>query len=100
MDNQEKRAAANIAKLKAAGVELVTVAIAGSKTLGIAKVGESGYYVTDWPVKDYEQAKELADERNARGGITPAQAKAVELGSMFGWHTPAADVDTHAKEAR
>lgn len=96
MTNQE-REDSNIKKLKDAGVELVTIAVAGSMTLGIAKVGETGYYKTDWPVKDYKQAKEIAAERNARAGITPAQAAAVEIGSCFGWHVPGADVDSHAE---
>lgn len=89
---------ANLAKFKAAGVEIVTIAVATDSTLGLVKVGESGYYKTDWPVKDYKQAKELAAERNKLAGIAPEFAMAAMLGSAFGWDVPGADPDRHKKE--
>lgn len=32
-----------------------------------------------------------ADVLNAAAGVTPAQREAMLVGSMFGWHAPAAD---------
>ncbi len=94
VDAEEK----NLAKFRAAGIETVTVAVATSNTLGIIKIGETGYYKTDWPVKDYKQAQEMAAERNRRAGITPAQAAAAEIGSMMGWDVPGADPDAHEEK--
>lgn len=63
---------------------------AGSDHLGIVKRGELGYYRTDFPGDD-----RIARKLNDRLGVTPAQAMAMECGSMFGWHVPAADPKAH-----
>lgn len=55
------------------------------------KRGESGYYPSDWDTGDKERNVELADELNARRGVTPAQRQAMEIGSMAGWDMPGAD---------
>lgn len=55
------------------------------------KRGESGYYPSDWDTGDKERNVELADELNARRGVTPAQRQAMEIGSMAGWDVPGAD---------
>ena len=47
------------------------------------KRGESGYYTTDVAVD--------ATTANAEIGVTPAQAEAMRVGSMFGWGVPGAD---------
>lgn len=51
------------------------------------KRGEEGYYTfyTD----------KTAEELNRIAGVTPAQAMAMVSGSMFGWHTKAANPDTY-----
>lgn len=59
------------------------------KTPGTAPVlavkrGECGYY----PIHTRKSAGEL----NASLGITQEQAEAMQAGSMFGWHVPAASI--------
>lgn len=59
------------------------------KTIVIKK-GESGYY----PCKDgYEDIP--ATELNEKLGVTKGQRLAMEMGSMFGWHTKGADPNTY-----
>ena len=53
--------------------------------------GESGYTDVNDSNNSSEKNKELADGHNAEMGVTKAQAEAMITGSMFGWHTPAAD---------
>lgn len=55
------------------------------------KRGESGYYPSDWDTGDKEKNVELADELNEEMGVTPAQRRAMEIGSMAGWDVPGAD---------
>lgn len=56
----------------------------------IYKKGESGYYKTDFPANQ-ETALALAEKYNAKLGVSKAQAAAMQAGSLFGWHTPAAN---------
>ena len=51
------------------------------------KRGEEGFYTfyTD----------KTAEELNRIAGVTPAQAGAMLAGSMFGWHTKAANPDNY-----
>ena len=58
----------------------------GAPTL--IKRGVAGYWLAS-PDLD-------PDAFNARHGVTPAQAEAMEIGSMFGWDVPGADPDTWA----
>ena len=49
------------------------------------KYGEKGYFDTDIPMEDKDTMKALADNMNAKLGITKAQAAAMRAGSMYGW---------------
>ncbi len=62
------------------------------------KRGESGYYPSDWDTGDPAQNRELADYNNQELGVTDAQRKAMEAGSMFGWSCPAADPRNYPEE--
>ena len=62
------------------------------------KRGESGYYPSDWDTGDPAQNQELADYNNQRLGVTDAQRKAMEAGSMFGWNCPAADPRNYSEQ--
>ena len=62
-----------------------------TREIGIVKKGESGYYRTDLANGEPDAMKELVDSMNRKLGVTKAQAEALKAGSMFGWHTPAAD---------
>lgn len=59
--------------------------------IGIVQKGESGYYKTDIEGGKPSETKALAEEMNKKLGVSKAQAEAMKAGSMFGWHTPAAD---------
>lgn len=49
----------------------------------IAVENESGYYRTDWFWgKDFKIAQEIADERNARMGLTKKEAAMIQLSTM------------------
>lgn len=49
----------------------------------IIKNGEKGYYPSDY-MGD-------ADTLNQRMGVSKGQRKAMDMGSMFGWHTKGAE---------
>ncbi len=60
--------------------------------VGVVQKGESGYYTTVYEApSDEAEARTFVAELNAKMGVTPAQASAMEAGSMFGWTVPAAD---------
>jgi hypothetical protein len=61
--------------------------------IGIIKLGEVGYYPTEFDsqVAADEIAKQAVNEFNKKLGVTPAQAEAMKVGSMFGWDVPGAD---------
>lgn len=62
-----------------------------SSGIGIAVAGESGYYPVDLggPIR-YDKAVALAEEKNKALGIDPELVEAIHVGSMMGWHVPAA----------
>ena len=57
----------------------------------ILKRGETGYYKTDIPYTDNDEAKSLVSEYNRKLGVTKAQEEAMRAGSMFGFQVPGAD---------
>ena len=53
--------------------------------------GESGYH--KWEPEGYiaMTSTEIVDDLNQKAGVSKAQASAMKVGSLFGWHCPAAD---------
>ncbi len=78
--------------------EMCFSTLAGTGELICIKRGESGYYRSDWNTSDRDRNQEIADEGNQSLGVTAAQRKAMEAGSMFGWGCPAADPKNYKQE--
>ncbi|MDD3092473.1 MAG: hypothetical protein PHG80_12675 [Methanoregulaceae archaeon] len=58
----------------------------------IAVEGESGFYVTDWCWgKDFKVAQDIADERNARLGLSKKEAAVIVCSTMRSVKMPEAD---------
>jgi len=74
--------------------------LSGSDEIIIIKKGESGYYHTDKYGHDRADALAIVDECNEIGGVSKAQAAAMLAGSMFGWHTPAADPKNYDEQGK
>lgn len=55
--------------------------------------GESGCYATTYDTRDLADAKNQVALLNERLGVTPTQAECMQVGSMFGWHTPGANLE-------
>lgn len=71
--------------------ELCFSTLGSTGELIIIKRGETGYYPSTWNTTDRAENKRLADYNNAHLGVTPAQRRAMEIGSMAGWDVPGAD---------
>lgn len=65
--------------------------LSGSDEIIIIKRGEKGYFKTDIPVTDKDEARSIVNEYNAKLGVSKAQEEAMKAGSMFGFQVPAAD---------
>lgn len=62
--------------------------------IGVITRGKSGYLPTPkdaFTIRPGESGKETVDRLNKDFDVTPAQASAMAMGSMFGWDTKAAD---------
>ena len=59
----------------------------GKQVVAIRR-GESGYFETSYDEIDPTKAVSLVEHMNRKMGITPAQAEAMLVGSMFGWDSP------------
>lgn len=77
--------------------ELAYVVSAGDTALVIVKRGELGFYPYG-PASPHNQS--VADELNARMGVTKAQAAAMEFGSLFGWHVPGANPANYDEDGK
>ena len=53
--------------------------------------GESGFYTSSWGTDSRDENLRIADEKNREMGVTDAQRRAMEVGSMCGWNVPGAD---------
>ena len=66
--------------------------------VGIVKKGESGFYRTDIQGGKPSETNALVNEMNKKLGLSKGQAEAMKAGSMFGWHTPAANPESYDKD--
>lgn len=66
--------------------------------VGIVKKGESGFYRTDIQGGKPSETNALVNEMNEKLGLSKGQAEAMKAGSMFGWHTPAANPESYDKD--
>ena len=66
----------------------------------IIKKGESGYYRTDIDMGSKSENRALAEEYNAKSGISKAQEQAMSAGSMFGWAIPGADPKNYDEQGQ
>ena len=66
----------------------------------IIKKGESGYYRTDIDMGSKAENRALAEEYNAKSGISKAQEQAMSVGSMFGWAVPGADPKNYDEQGQ
>ena len=71
-----------------------------SNEIIIVKKGETGYYRTDIHGEDRTDSLRIVDEQNQAGSVSKAQAAAMLAGSMFGWHTPAADPKSYDEQGQ
>lgn len=55
---------------------------------------------THLPAADAAEAAALADHYNERLGVSKAQAEAMKIGSMMGWHVPAANPNLYDENRR
>lgn len=74
--------------------------LAGTGEVILVKKGESGYYKTDLDMGDRAKNRALVEEYNQKLGVTKAQESAMQAGSMFGWHVPAADPNSYDEAGR
>lgn len=72
------------------------------QAVGKVVLGVQGYYI---PCDDRiyhldkpEDARQLVQNLNKELGVTPLQARCMEIGSMFGWEVPGADPDSYTQE--
>ena len=73
------------------------VYVATENMIGIVVREEMGYYPYVKPRVAGEEARKAVDELNADIGVSKAEAMAMQIGSMFGWHVPGARVETWEK---
>lgn len=68
------------------------------ESLVVIKRGEMGFYPVDaekYPLPGGETPEQQVTRMNAKMGVSPAQRRAMELGSVFGFDLPIANPETH-----
>ena len=76
--------------------EMCYVVLKSTNEMVLIKRGETGYY-PQRPENAPWDANNV-DHLNERMGVTKAQARAMEMGSMFGWDTPSANPDNYDED--
>lgn len=64
--------------------------------VGIIRRGESGVFDTDYEIDTPDLAKEFVERMNRKLGVTAEMQNCMEIGSMFGWHVPGAQLKQEA----
>lgn len=80
-----------VVPLRASLPDQCYVFVQSENKIGIVNKGEKGYTDSKSGNGRPSENRRLVDEMNGKLGVTPAQREAMKAGSMFGWHTPAAD---------
>lgn len=78
--------------------ECCYIELSSTNELVMVKRGEMGYYPQRQ--ENAPWGAENKDHLNERMGVTKAQAKAMEMGSMFGWNTPASNPDNYDENGK
>lgn len=71
-----------------------------SKELIVLKRGVPGYFPTNISTSDAEENRAMADYMNSKLGVSKAQAQAMFVGSLFGWHVPGADPSMYEQRSQ
>ena len=74
------------------------VFVQSENKIGIINKGEMGYTDSKSGNGRPSENRRLVDEMNRNIGVSPAQYEAMKAGSMFGWHTPAADPKNYTEK--
>ena len=105
MTNEEKEAA-NFRKLPVTCYALPLPGMGNTRLIRLIR-GEAGFYPADNQILKGETPEAARDRLNSGGPVTdpqthkaatPAQVAAMRAGSIFGFHTPAADPDNYAPD--
>ena len=95
-----ERCGNKVIPLRSALPDVCYSVLSESPEIIILHKGESGYYRSDVQAADRDESRALADELNARMGVTKPQEMAMTVGSMFGWDTKGADPATYDASGR
>lgn len=87
-----------VVPLRASLPEQCYVFVQSENKIGIINKGEMGYTDSKSGNGKPSENRRLVDEMNRNIGVTPAQREAMKAGSMFGWHTPAADPKNYTEK--
>ena len=91
--NDQQRFASNATKLPPQAYAIAPAGARG-KIVRIDR-GDTRYSVADTRILSDETPEQAVERLNAALNVTPAQREAMVSGSIFGFHTPAADPDSY-----